>query len=88
MQYLKNEAKMNFIFGIQINTEVVYKSILSFWMCVESYAQGSQNKKFAYLCNSPKNVGNEVNFLATNKYQKLLQIDSIPLSVHSLTFQK
>ena len=39
------------IFSIQINIEVFYKFILSFWVCVTRYAQSSQNKKFAYLCN-------------------------------------
>ena len=35
----------------QINIEVSYKLILSFWVCVSRYAQSTQNKKFAYLCN-------------------------------------
>ena len=56
-------------FCMHINTEVFYKLILSFWVCVSRHAQSSQNKIFTYLCNSPKKVGNEVNFLATNKYQ-------------------
>ena len=42
---------MKFIFDIQINIEVFYKLILSFWVCVARLAQSIQNKKFAYLCN-------------------------------------
>ena len=36
---------------MQINIEVFYKLILSFWVCVTRHAQSTQNKKFAYLCN-------------------------------------
>ena len=71
-----------------INTEVFYKLILPFSVCVATRAQRTQNKKFTYICNSPKNGGNEVNFLATNKYQNFLQIDSITLGVRSLPFPK
>ena len=42
---------MQFIFGMQLNIEVFYKFILSFWVCVTRHAQSTQNKKFAYLCN-------------------------------------
>ena len=79
---------MNFIFGMQINTEFFYKLILSFWVCVASHAQSTQNKKFTYPCISPKNVGNEFDFLPTNKYQNFLQIDNITLRVQSLPFKK
>ena len=72
---------------IQINTKVFYKLILSFWVCAARHAQSSQNKKFTYLCNSPKNVENEVNILATNKYQNFLRID-INLGVRTLPFPK
>ena len=42
---------MKFIFGMQINIEIFYKLILSFWVCIASFAQSIQNKKFARLCN-------------------------------------
>ena len=42
---------MKCIFGMQINIEVFYKLILSFWVCATRHAQSTQNKKFAYLCN-------------------------------------
>ena len=81
----RKKGVMKFI-CMQINTGVFYKLILSFWVCLARHAQSSQNKKFTYLCNSPKNVGNEVNFLATDKYQNFLQIDYITLGVCSLPF--
>ena len=40
---------VRFIFGMQI--EVFYKLIISFWVCVSSHAQSTQNEKFAYLCS-------------------------------------
>ena len=39
------------ISGMQMNIEVFYKLILSFWVCIDRHAQSTQNKKFAYLCN-------------------------------------
>ena len=42
---------MKCIFGMQINIELFYKVVLSFWVCLTRYAQSAQNKKFAYLCN-------------------------------------
>ena len=33
-----------------MNTEVFYRLILSFWVCIARHAQSTQNK-FAYLCN-------------------------------------
>ena len=36
--------------GMQINIEVFYKLILSFWVFVARHAQSTQNK-FSYLCN-------------------------------------
>ena len=38
-------------FGAQINIEVFHKLIVPFWVCVTRYAQNTENKKFAYLCN-------------------------------------
>ena len=42
---------MKSIFGMQVNIEVFYKMILSFWVCIGRHAQSTQTKKFAYLCN-------------------------------------
>ena len=43
------KGMIKFIFGMQINIEVFYKLILSFWMCIARLAQIIQNKKFTYL---------------------------------------
>ena len=47
---------MNSIFGMEMNIEVFYKLILSFEVCINKFAQGTQNK-FPYLCNTPRTAG-------------------------------
>ena len=47
---LRKKWMMKFIFCMQINIEVFYKLILSFWVSVTRHAQSTQNK-FEYLCN-------------------------------------
>ena len=47
---LRKKWMMKFNFCIQINIEVVYKFILSFWVSVIRYAKSTQNK-FTYLWN-------------------------------------
>ena len=42
----RKKGIMQFIFGIQINIEVFYKLILSFWACIARLAQSIKNKKF------------------------------------------
>ena len=42
---------MKFVFAMQINIEVFYNLILSFWVCATRHAQSTQNKKFTYPCN-------------------------------------
>ena len=85
---LHDSLKCNISRKKRISTEVFYKLILPFWVCVARHAQSIQKEKFTYLCNSPRNGGNEVNFLATDKYKNVLQIDSITLGVRSLPFPK
>ena len=68
---------------MQINIEVFYKLILSFWVYVTRHAQSTQNK-FAYLAISPEKHGGEVYFLPADKHTKnFLQVDSITLGVYS-----
>ena len=73
-----------FIFGVQINVEVFYKFIMSFWLCVTSHAQSTKNKKFAlslhYLL---KRMGYEVDFLSADKHESFLQADGITLVLRS-----
>ena len=82
---------MNFIFGIQINMEVFYKLILSFWVCVTKHAQSTQNNKFAiFLQYLKKDVSDEVDFLHADKHKGLLQTDTmilIELVTHSQNSQ-
>ena len=47
---------MKLIFGVQINIEVFYTLILSFWVCTTRHAQSNKSKKFAYLCNISRKV--------------------------------
>ena len=75
---------MKFVFCIQINIKVLYKLILSFWVCATRHVQSTQNKKFAYLCNiSSKAWGMKLIFLPANKHKGFLQVDSITLSLFS-----
>ena len=47
---LRKKRMMKFIFCMQINIEIFYKLILSFWLSVTRHAQSTPNK-FAYLCH-------------------------------------
>ena len=69
---------MNFIFAMQINIEVLYKLILSLWVCVTRHAQSTQNK-FVYLAISPEKHGDEVDFFPADKHESSLQIDTMIL---------
>ena len=66
----RNKWMMTFIFSMQINREVFYKLILSFWVCVVRYAQNTQNNKFAIsLQYLKKEVNDEVYFWHADKHQ-------------------
>ena len=49
------KSMMNFIVVMQINIEIFYKLILSFWLCITRQAQSIQNN-LAYLCSISRNV--------------------------------
>ena len=71
---------IKFIYGMQINNEVFYKLILSFWMCTTRHSLSTQNKNFAYLCNIfRKACGVKLIFLPANKHKSFLQVGSITL---------
>ena len=76
MYYLKKEVIDEIYFCIQINIEVLYKLILSFWVCVIRHVQSTQNKKFAYLCNISRKIqGMKLIFclqINTNVFYKLI----------------
>ena len=74
---LRKKWMMKCIFGMQINIEVFYNLILSFWVCVTKHSQSTQNK-FAYLCN-----------ISSKAWEMKLifcqQINTSFLQVHSIT---
>ena len=76
---------MKFIFGMQINIEVLCKLIQSLWVCAAKHAQSTQNKKFAYLCNISRKAweGGGWGFLPANKHEHFLQVDGITLGLRS-----
>ena len=48
----RKKWRMKSIFGMQRNSKIFYKLILSFWVCTAWHAQSTKNRKFPYLCNS------------------------------------
>ena len=74
---------MKCIFGMQVNIEVFYKLILSFWVRVTRHAQSTQNKKFAYLCIISRKTGDEFDFLPVGKHKSFLQVDNITLDLYN-----
>ena len=76
--------RTKFIFCLQIPLEVFYKLIISFWLCIVSHARSTLNDKFAISLQCLKeNVKAEIYFFPANKDQRLLQIDTIVLSLCS-----
>ena len=69
---------MNFIFLMQVNMEVFYKLIPSFWVCVNRHAQSTQNK-FVYLAISLEKHWDEIDFFSADKHTSSLQIDTMIL---------
>ena len=71
-----------FIFCLQIKAKVFYKLIVSLWVCIARHAQSTQNNKFAISLRYLKeNVKDEVDFLPTDKRERLLQINTVILGV-------
>ena len=80
---------MKFIFGIEINMEVFYMLMLSFWVCVTRHAQSTQNNQFAIsLQYLKKDVSDELDFLHADKHKGLLQIDTMTLMEICRHYQK
>ena len=75
---------IKFIFGMQINIEVFYELILSFWVCITRHAQNIQNKKFVYLGNISRKIwGMKYDFIIQYKLKRFSQVGSITLNVQS-----
>ena len=80
---------MKFIFGIEINREVFYMLMLSFWVCVTRHAQSTQNNQFAIsLQYLKKDVSDELDFLHADKHKGLPQIDTMTLMEICRHYQK
>ena len=78
MQYLKKEVNGGVFYGMQINSEVFYKLIISILVWVAKHNQSTQNKIFRYLCKYlQKNTGNDVNFLSAGKLKCLFFLYNI-----------
>ena len=59
---------MKFIFVMQINIEVLYKLILSFWVSIGRHAQSIKNQEVCISLQYDKeNVKDEVDFLPADK---------------------
>ena len=69
---------MKFIFGKEINIEVFYKFMLSFWVCVVRHAQITQSKKFAYLWNISRKAWG----IKTKVFYKLMVSNWMSLARH------
>ena len=70
---------MKLIFCLQINTKVVYKMIVSLWLCVARHAQNTQKKFAISLQYLKKELSDEVDFLHVHEHEILLQIDAMIL---------
>ena len=80
----RKKSIMKFIFCMQIDIDVFYKLILSFWVCVAIHTPSTQNKKFSYLCNNFRKVwGTKLIFCLSDKHKKFLQVDTVCLGVLS-----
>ena len=55
---------------MQIKIKVFYNLIPSFWVCATSYAQSTQNEKFAYIfAVSPEKHVGEVYFFPSDEHK-------------------
>ena len=80
---------MKFIFGTEINMEVFYMLMLSFWVCVTRHSQSTQNNQFAIsLQYLKKDVSDELDILHADKHKGLLQIDTMTLMEICRHYQK
>ena len=62
--------------------EVLYKLIVSLWVCVARHAQSTQNNKFAFYSQYlKKSLKDEADFLLVEEHQRTLQVDVIILGV-------
>ena len=83
LQYLQKNMGDEVEFLPQINTNIFYKLIVSFWVCRARHAQSTLNDKSPISLQYLKeNVKGAVDFLSANKHERFLQIDTIILNVY------
>ena len=72
---------MKSIFGLQINIDVLYKLMLSFWVCATRHVVPKVPKitSLYIFAISPEKHGRFFGFLPANKHESFLQVDSIAL---------
>ena len=71
---------IKFIFDMQINIEVLYKLMLSFWVCATRHGQSTKEVVIS-LQYLQRSMGGEVDFLPANKHEFFLQVDNITLGL-------
>ena len=85
---LRKKWMMKFIFCMQTNIKVIYKIIVSLWVCVARHAQRTENNKFTrYSQYLKENVKDEVDFLSIDKCRRFLQSETIILHVCGQAWQ-
>ena len=71
------------IFCMEISIKVFYKLVVSFLLVIARHAQNTQNSKFVISLQYLKKEGkDEIDFLHADKYQTILQVDTINLGGH------
>ena len=72
------------IFCMKVNIKVFYKLAVSVLLVIARHAQISQNRQFVISLQYLKKEGRgEVDFLHADKYQTVLQIDTINFGSNS-----
>ena len=72
-----------------LNIEVFYKLVLSFWVNIAKHARSIKNKKFVCLCNLyQKTWGLKLIFLPADKHKSFLQVHSITVGIRSQAYAK
>ena len=88
MQYLQKSMGDEVDFCLQINRKVLYKLIVSFWMCVAQHTQSTQNNKFTLSLQYLKeNLKDKVEFLPANKHQRFLQSNTTIFRVFQIALR-
>ena len=79
----RNTWRMKLIFCLQINPDIVYKLIVSHWMCVARHTKLPKITSLQYLCSISRKMWRmKLIFLPADKHQRFLyKTDTIILGV-------